>query len=264
MEPKFEDHEKKLEMKVNDVLFNNIKIVTSQDGPFAVSDAINQILMITKHQLRVTAPWMGKGFVDRPRNLHLRGITMKYLVRTPEKKDARDRTFQAVESMKAIAQSEGWKVEVKFNSDLHVKMVIVDDKACFVSSFNPTDSGIYYNHEWMCIGEDRIFVRRHENYFDELWVNPRNITYQQMKAYYGTKTFDGTPFLRKVAETIIAQFNGNDDKLILKSKLVGNVSRICNCEKEVVISVCRNLVKDGILYEPDYLHYRLLFDWMDL
>jgi hypothetical protein len=248
---------------MTDDLFSNIRIVTSQDGPFAISDAINQTLSATKHELRISAPWMGKGFVDRPRNLHIKGTSMKYLVRTPEKKDARDRTFQAVESMKAIAQSEGWNFEVKFNSDLHVKMAIVDDKTCFVSSFNPTDSGIYYNHEWMCISEDPAFVRRHENYFDELWVNPQNITYRQMKGYYGAKTVDGVPYRKKIAETIITQFDDNGN-MILKSKLVENVRKILGYDKEAIISVCKDLVKDGVLYEPDYMTYGLSCSLTDL
>jgi hypothetical protein len=245
-------------------LFNNIRIVTSQDGPFAISDAINQTLSATKHELRISAPWMGKGFVDRSRNLHLKGISMKCLSRTPEKKDARDRTFQTVESMKAIEKLEGSNTEFKFNSDLHVKMVIVDDKICFVSSFNPTDSGIYYNHEWMCISEDPAFVRRHENYFDELWVNPQNITYQQMKAYYGAKTVDGLPYRKKIAEKIITQFDGNGNSKILKSKLVENVRKILGYDKETIISVCKDLVKDGVLYEPDYMTYGLSCSLTDL
>jgi hypothetical protein len=244
-------------------LFNKIKVVTSQDGPFAVSDAINQTLGKTKYQLRVTAPWMGKGFADRPRNLRLKGVSMRFLIRTPEKTDARDRTFQTVEAMKAVAQSEGWKFEAKFNSDLHVKMVIVDDTVCYVTSSNPTDGGIYYNHEWMCIGDDPAFVRRHANYFDELWANPQNITYQQMKAYYGVKTVTGMSFRKRVAEAIITQFDGKDNNKIPKSTLVGDVSKIWNCDKDFVISVCKDLVKDGVLYEPDYFTYGLLVSSLD-
>jgi len=256
VESKSENRATNLSVKMTDALFNNIQIVTSQD-PFAISDAINQALKTTKHQLRITAPWMGRGFVDRPRNLHLKGIDIKLLTRTPEKKD--DRTFQAVESMKGIAKSEGWTVEVKFNSNLHVKMVIVDEKMCFVSSFNPTDSGIYYNHEWMCISEDPAFVRRHENYFDELWANPRNNTYQQVKTFYGVKTADGAPYRKKIAERIIGHFDNNGNKKIRKWKIVKEIQKLGYYENDIK-SVLRDLVNDGVLYEPDYDSYRMVSD----
>jgi hypothetical protein len=52
--------------------------------------------------------------------------------------------------------------------------------------------------------------------------------------------------------------------MILKSKLVENVRKILGYDKEAIISVCKDLVKDGVLYEPDYMTYGLSCSLTDL
>jgi hypothetical protein len=232
-------------------LSDETRIITSLDSPYAISDAVKHTLRTTRQYLLITAPWLGKGFIDLLRNLALKGITISILIKLPEKEE---RTFYAVESMLNIADSEGWKVKVKFNPYVHAKLAVADGKTCFVSSFNPTDSGMYYNHEVLFLSNQTAHVEKVTDFFHKLWERPENISFQHVKTFYGCKTIDGQPYRKKIAEKILGLFNENGNSKIPKWKVCKEVQKFGYNESDV-ISVIRDLVNDGVLYEPDHDSY---------
>jgi phosphatidylserine/phosphatidylglycerophosphate/cardiolipin synthase-like enzyme len=228
------------------VLSEATRIITSLDGPFAISDAIRQAITETRQRLLIAAPWFSKGFFDLLRNLALRGITINIVAKLPEKSDYR--TFYALESVLDTANAEGWTVKVKFNPYLHAKVVIVDDKTCLLGSFNPTDSGIYYNDEALILLNQAAHVEQMVNFFQKLWERSENTSFQQVRIFYGCQTAE-EPYRKKIAEKVIGLFVENGNNKIPKWKVCKEVMKFGYSESDV-ISVLRDLVNNGVLYEP--------------
>lgn len=229
-------------------------IVTSLDGSYAISDAFKRILRTAKERLLMAAPWWGKGFVDLLRNLHLNGIAMNAVAQSPEKVD---RTVYAVDSMHAIANAEGWDLTFKFNPNLHAKFIVVDNTSFILGSSNYTDSGIYYNYEMLYISKRPAEVKQQIGNFNKLWAKPENVSYQQIKIFHGLQTGDVNSYYKRIAERAIGLFNENGNTKTLKCKVSKELQTRVPCSENDAITVLRNLVKDGILYEPDDLSYRM-------
>jgi phosphatidylserine/phosphatidylglycerophosphate/cardiolipin synthase-like enzyme len=230
------------------------RIVTSLDGPFAISDAIRNTIGTAQKYLLISAPWLSKGFVDSLRNFSNNGILINTLTRMPEKTDY---SFHAVDSMVNIADFEGWKVNVKCNPYVHAKFIVVDGKTCVFGTSNPTDSGIYYNHEILVILKHPVYVDKISEFFQKVWERPENISFEQVKRFHGYKTIDNRTIRKEIAERIVGIFIGNGNSKIPKWKVSKEVQKFGYSENEV-ISVAKDLVNDGVLYEPDFNSYRMV------
>lgn len=227
-------------------------LVTSLDGPYAILDCLKQSLAIVKNQLLISAPWTGKGFVSSLRDAVPSGVEVYFLTKVPEK---RDYSFQAVDSLLEIADSKGWKVNIKCNSKLHSKFFVIDDSTCISGSVNPTESGILYNHEHVTVFRRPDEVRGFSDFFFKLWKQPDNVGWQYVRQFHGYQVLDHRSVLKDIAERIVGFFLSNGNSSTPRWKVCSEIVRLGYVERDV-ITVIRNLVQDGILYEPklDYVH----------
>jgi hypothetical protein len=86
---------------------NEFRIVTSLDGPYAISDAITKVLKTTKNFVLISMPWLGKGFVNEMRGYIPNGITIKVVTK---EQDKIDNSFHSINSLYNVAEAKGWKV----------------------------------------------------------------------------------------------------------------------------------------------------------
>jgi phosphatidylserine/phosphatidylglycerophosphate/cardiolipin synthase-like enzyme len=233
-----------------------VQIITSLDSPYAISDAIKQTIKKARKYLLISAPWLSKGFVDSMRDSVPEGSMINVLTKVPEKIDY---SFRAIDSLLSVAQSKGWMVNVKCNPYIHAKLIIVDGLTCIFGSCNQTDSGIYYNHEAIEVCTNRSIVEKWSEFFNGVWELPENISFEQVKHFHGYKTIDKQYYRKEIAERIVGCFMKNGNSPFSKWKLCKEIQKMGYNENDV-ISVLRDLVNDGILYEPDSVRdsYRMV------
>jgi hypothetical protein len=229
----------------------SVRLVTSLDSPYAILDCLKQSLGTVKNQLLISAPWAGKGFVSFLRDVVPTGVEVYFLTKLPEKKDY---SFQAVDSLLEIADSKGWKVNIRCNSKLHSKFFVIDDSTCISGSVNPTESGILYNHEHLTISRLQDEVTGLSDYFFKLWKQPDNIGWQHVRQFHGYKVMDRRSVLKDIAERIEGFFLSNGNSPTPKWKVCKEIVRL-GYEESDIITVMRSFIQDGILYEPklDYI-----------
>jgi hypothetical protein len=178
------------------------------------------------------------------------GVEVYFLTKIPEKKDY---SFQAVDSLLEIADSKGWKVNIRCNTKLHSKFFVIDDSTCISGSVNPTESGMLYNHEHLTISGLPDEVRGFSDYFFKLWKQLDNIGWQQVRQFHGHKVINSGSVLRDIAEKVMGFFLGNGNSPTPRWKVCKEMVRL-GYEESDVITVIRNLVQDGVLYEPKLDH----------
>ena len=235
---------------------NEFRIVTSLDGPYAISDAISEVLKTTKNSVLISMPWLGKGFVNDMRRCIPSGITINLVTREQEKID---NSFHAINSLYDVAKDKGWKVTTKCNYSLHLKLLIVDGVTCVIGSWNATDSGTYYNLEAIEIWRYAPIVESYTAIFNDVWGRFENIKFEQVRLFHGYKQTNDHSFLRGIAEKVLSCFDENGNAPILKWKLCKEIQKMGYNEGDV-ISVLKGLVNDGVLYEPDDDSYRRVAD----
>ena len=226
---------------------SDVKVLSSTDNPYVISDALRKALRKTKKSLLICAPWFGKIFVDLVRNLVPKGVVIKLLAKRPSEID---RTHIALDTFTQIGNSDGYKINIKCKSYLHAKFMVIDDTVVLSGSFNPTDSGIYYNDELLYVITNPEHIEHHVRIFDRLWKDPRNTSWQKFQQYTGLDGFTGDYYLRKtIAERIERHFDENGNREVKKSLLAGHIARQ-GFDKDLVIGIIKNLKDDGVLYEP--------------
>lgn len=237
----------------------SVRLVTSLDGPYAIFDCLKDSLSTVRNQLLISAPWASKGFVCFLRDVVPRGVEIYLLTKLPEKESY---SFQAVDSLVEIADSKGWKVNVRCNSRLHSKFFVIDDGACISGSVNPTESGMLYNHEHLTVSHLPDEIRELSDYFFRLWKQPDNIGWRNVRQLHGYKLVDRRSVITDIAEKIMGFFLSNGNVLTPRWKVCKEMIGLGYDESDV-ISVLGNLVRDGVLYEPKLDHICLASTHLD-
>jgi phosphatidylserine/phosphatidylglycerophosphate/cardiolipin synthase-like enzyme len=223
---------------------NNVAVFTSLDGHFTISNVLTELFESAKKQVLISSPWMGKGFVDLARRAIPRDISISVLTKPPSEND---NSVAAIDALFEVAKTLGWDVEVRCTSRLHSKFIIVDDKVCYEGSFNPTDSGIYYNLELGFTMDDPEVVRKLADFFSKM--RQASVSWQQEMQFHGFEAIDRQSVQRKIAEKMMSILLDNRNVPLPKWKMCSQLKRL-GFEENDIISVERGLLKQGFLYEP--------------
>lgn len=233
---------------------SDVSIISSADYPYAISDAIENHLSKTKESLHISAPWIGKGFIGKIRNLP-KGVEIRLLTRVPEEDDYR--TFRTLESFEEVAESKGFRLKIMCRQYLHLKLCISDNKAVLSGSLNPTYYGEFYNDELLYEFKNPVAVRHHLDIFNKYWYSPRNTTQEKVQCYHGYRGYHKRKH-KEIALAVTGYFHFFGHKEVLKSVLYEEIVKEMKFHKNDVIEVVKDLLSDGILYEPKRDYIRLV------
>ncbi len=233
---------------------SEFEIVSSADHAYAISDAVQDFLNQTRKSLFISAPWLGKGFIGKVRNLP-KGVEIKLLTRVPDEDDYR--TYRTLEAFEEIAKSKGFKLKIMCRQYLHLKLCISDHKIVLSGSPNPTNYGENYNDELLYEFKDPVVVERHIAIFNKHWYSPRNMTWENVQRYHGRRGYH-KPNYKEIARAITGYFHIFGKKEVRKSVLYEELAKEMKFNKSDVIEVVKNLLNDGILYEPKPDYIRLI------
>jgi phosphatidylserine/phosphatidylglycerophosphate/cardiolipin synthase-like enzyme len=229
---------------------NEVNIFTSLDGDFAVSDALERTLRIAQNRLLISSPWLGKGFIDLMRKTVPKGVCIQLLTRLP--KDNNDNSVEAINALYRLAESCEWKIEVNCTSKFHPKFVVVDNARVLAGSLNPTEAGMYYNHELGFEIKGISLVSRVSDFFHGMWQ--ASVSWQLVKQFNGYERSNRILVKKQIAEDLVELFRSGGNAPLPKWKVVRELKSM-GCAESDVIEVYTYLLKQGMLYEPriDYI-----------
>ncbi len=71
--------------------------------------------------------------------------------------------------------------EIRYNNDLHAKMIIIDDSVAIISSANLTKKGLSVNYEAGVCLRDKNMVNKVTQFFNDIWEESKPLTQQTIK-----------------------------------------------------------------------------------
>ena len=84
-----------------------------------------------------------------------------------------------LEKFRALKDKFG--AEIRYNNDLHAKMVILDSSVAIISSANLTKKGLFVNYEAGICLKDANMVNKVAQFFNEMWKESEPLTQQAIK-----------------------------------------------------------------------------------
>lgn len=76
---------------------------------------------------------------------------------------------------------DAFGAEIRYNNDLHAKMVIVDNSVAIISSANLTKKGLSVNYEAGICLRDKNRVNKVAQFFNDVWSESKPLTQQAIK-----------------------------------------------------------------------------------
>ncbi|WP_281773938.1 phospholipase D family protein [Methanobacterium formicicum] len=151
-------------------------VVTTSDSVSTVYSEIRKNLSGAKKEVLVCSPWITylvnefEGFPP--------GITLKII--TNFRKEDVERGITDVDKLRAL-QELGAKI--RYNNNLHAKMVFIDGEIAIISSANLTKRGLSVNYEAGAVIKDQAKVTEAVEFFNSVWDESETLTSELIRNY---------------------------------------------------------------------------------
>jgi len=158
---KLENRKLKLDMKQ---LRDNFDfIVTTPNSTSTVYGEIRENLAKAKKEVFVCSPWITY-LVDEFKEFNRKNINMKITVNFRKEDIEREITdINIIKVLKKIG------AEIRYNNDLHAKMILIDSNVAIISSANLTRKGLSVNYEAGVVIKDQNHVKKALEFFKGVW-----------------------------------------------------------------------------------------------
>ena len=77
--------------------------------------------------------------------------------------------------------------EIRYNNELHAKMVVIDNSVAIISSANLTKKGLSVNYEAGVCLRDQYVVNKVAQFFNDIWKESQPLTQQAIENVLSNK-----------------------------------------------------------------------------
>lgn len=167
---------KKLQMELSQFKEKYKFVVTTSDSVSTVYSEIRKNLSEAKKEVLVCSPWITylvNEFQGFPK-----GITLKII--TNFRKEDVEREITDVDKLRALQELGA---QIRYNNNLHAKMVFIDGKTAIISSANLTKRGLSVNYEAGAVIKDQDKVEEAVKFFENVWGESEILTPELIRNY---------------------------------------------------------------------------------
>ncbi len=151
-------------------------VVTSTNSINTVYGEIRSNLSEAKKEVFVCSPWITY-LVDEFKGFP-KGVRLKII--TNFRKEDVEHGITDVDKLQTL-QDLG--AEIRYNNNLHAKMVFIDNKTAIISSANLTKRGLSVNFEAGAVIKDSEKVQEAVKFFEEVWGESKTLTPELIRMY---------------------------------------------------------------------------------
>ncbi|BDZ68740.1 phospholipase D family protein [Methanobacterium ferruginis] len=167
---------KKLKSELEQYHDNYKFVVTTADSVATVYSEIRNNLSEAKKEVLVCSPWITY-LVDEFQGFS-RDVSLKII--TNFRKEDVERGITDVDKLRALQELGA---EIRYNNNLHAKMVFIDGKTAIISSANLTKRGLSVNYEAGAVIKDQNKVKEAVKFFNSVWEESENLTPKLIRSY---------------------------------------------------------------------------------
>ena len=162
------------ELKLDKENYNNKFdfVVTTPNLTNTVYGEIRTSLAEARKEVLVCSPWITYLF-DEFRGFN-KDVKMKIIT-----------TFREEDISKGITDKDKLNAlinrgaEVRYNNNLHAKMIFIDSKTAIISSANLTKSGLSVNYEAGMVIRDKSYVKKALEFFNGVWKESKPLNFDK-------------------------------------------------------------------------------------
>lgn len=155
-------------------------VTTPKEASNTVYGEISRELSNAQQEVLICSPWVTY-IVDELSNFKKekgkKKINLKIITRFI--KEDIERGVTDLDKFRVLKDDFG--AEIRYNNDLHAKMVIVDSSVAIISSANLTKKGLSVNYEAGICLRDKNMVSKVVRFFNDVWAESKPLTQQAIK-----------------------------------------------------------------------------------
>lgn len=155
-------------------------VTTPNEASNTVYGEISRELSQAKKEILISSPWITY-IVEELSSFKKKGgkknIDIKVITRLI--KEDIENGITDLEKFRVLKDTFG--ADIRYNNDLHAKMVIVDNSVAIISSANLTKKGLSVNYEAGICLKDKDMVNKVAQFFNDIWKESKPLTKQAIK-----------------------------------------------------------------------------------
>jgi phosphatidylserine/phosphatidylglycerophosphate/cardiolipin synthase-like enzyme len=175
----------KLDLKKSNEAYTFI-VTTHNKASETVSGEISRELLQAQKEVLICSPWITH-LVDELSNFKKkandRKIKLKIITRLV-KEDIK-RGITDLDKFRVLKND--FDADIRYNNDLHAKMIIIDNSIAIISSANLTKKGLSVNYEAGVSLKDKNMVEKSSQFFNEVWEESEPLTEKAIKGVLSGK-----------------------------------------------------------------------------
>lgn len=161
-------------------------VTTPNEASNTVYGEISRELSKAQQEVLICSPWITH-LIDELSSFKKKGgkkkIDIKVITRLI--KEDIEKGMTDLDKVRVLKDTFG--AEIRYNNDLHAKMIVVDNSVAIISSANLTKKGLSVNYEAGICLRDKNMVNKVAQFFNEVWKESKPLTQQAIKNVLSNK-----------------------------------------------------------------------------
>lgn len=158
-------------------------VTTPNKASSTVYGEISRELSQAKKEILISSPWITYIVEELSSFKNKEGTSIKIITRLIKE----DINIGITDLEKFRVLKERFGAEIRYNNDLHAKIVVTDNKVAIISSANLTKKGLSVNYEAGICLKEKVMVSKVAQFFNEVWKESKPLTEQAIEKVLSDK-----------------------------------------------------------------------------
>jgi phosphatidylserine/phosphatidylglycerophosphate/cardiolipin synthase-like enzyme len=155
-------------------------VTTPNEASNTVYGEISRELSNAKKEILISSPWITH-IVDELSSFKKKEGKNKIDIKIITRLIKEDIKKGVTDLDKFRVLKDNFGAEIRYNNDLHAKMVVLDNSVAIISSANLTKKGLSVNYEAGICLKDKNMANKVAQFFNEVWKESKPLTQQAIK-----------------------------------------------------------------------------------
>lgn len=161
-------------------------VTTPTEASNTVYGEINKELSKAQQEILICSPWITY-IVDELSNFKKKESKKKINIKIITRLIKEDIEKGVTDLDKFRILKDVFGAEIRYNNNLHAKMIIIDNSIAIISSANLTKKGLSVNYEAGVCLKDKNMIKKITLFFDDIWKESKPLTEQAIKNVLSNK-----------------------------------------------------------------------------
>jgi len=171
---KEENSQLKFKLEKEREAYTFIVTTSKETSNITVYGEINRELSKAKEEVLICSPWIthiDDEFSDFKKRKDKKKINIKIITRL-----VKEDIEKGMTDLNKLRVLENLGAEIRYNNELHAKMVVVDNSIAIISSANLTKRGLSTNYEAGICLKNRDNINKVTQFFNDIWDESKPLT----------------------------------------------------------------------------------------